>query len=86
MSLKNWFIERTVRKQAKKLKKEGGAMGNIIEFLEGKKTYAVMVITAVLGAIDALQQADIISWQVPGWIFPILAGLGILTRKVAKPK
>lgn len=59
------------------------------KFLEGKKTYLVMAVTMILAGIDeynarcvgeACSQID-----VPSWVFAVLGGMGIATRKLAKP-
>lgn len=55
-----------------------------MKFLEGKKTYIVMVVTAIVGGIDALNQAHLIAWSIPSFVFVILAMLGVYTRAVAK--
>ena len=83
MSIKDWFIKRAIKNLIKKLEKENNAMW---KWLEGKKTYMVMAVTLILGAIEAGQQAGIITWQIPGLVFTILGALGWYTRSVAKPK
>ena len=56
----------------------------MMKFLEGKKTYIVMAVTAIIGGIDALNQAGLIHFAIPSFVFIILATLGIYTRAVAK--
>jgi len=52
-------------------------MGNLIAFLEGKKTYIV----ALIGA--ALAFANAIGYVVPEWVFPLLGALGLGTLRAA---
>ena len=59
-------------------------MDKILKALEGKKTYLVLFVTAVVGAIDALNQAGLISFSIPSYVFIVLASLGVYTRAVAK--
>ena len=59
-------------------------MDKILKALEGKKTYIVMAVTAIIGGIDALNQAGLIHFAIPSFVFVILATLGIYTRAVAK--
>ena len=59
-------------------------MDKIWKALEGKKTYLVMAVTAVLGGIGALNDAGLTHIQVPEFIFTVPATAGIYTRKVAK--
>lgn len=81
MSLKDWLVKRFVEKEGKKISAK----------LEGKKTYLVMGVTAVLGAIDAYNQhcvgtGSCTSYEVPAIAYTVLASLGIYTRAIAKPK
>ena len=59
-------------------------MANIMKALEGKKTYIVMAVTAIMGGIDALNQAGLIHFVVPAFVYVVLATLGVYTRAVAK--
>ena len=59
-------------------------MDKILKALEGKKTYIVMAVTAIVGGIDALNQAGLIGFSIPSYAFVILASLGVYTRAVAK--
>lgn len=79
--IKQWLINRFVEKEGKKIAGK----------LEGKKTYLVMTVTALLGAIDAYNQhcvgtGSCTSYEVPAIAYTVLASLGIYTRAVAKPK
>ena len=65
-----------------------------MDFLNGKKTYLVMIATILVAAFNGFSsycgglvepQSWCITGGVPEWIYAILASLGILTRKVAKP-
>ena len=59
-------------------------MNKIMKALEGKKTYIVMAVTAIIGGIDALSQAGLIHFVIPAYIYIILAATGVYTRSVAK--
>jgi len=50
----------------------------MLKFLEGKKTYLVMLLVFVYGGLQAL------SIEVPDWVFPALAaaGLGAVGAKI----
>ena len=78
------LIEWVVTKIAVKKTKES-AMG---KFLEGKKTYIVLGLTILFGALDAYNEycggAGCKTFQVPSIVFSILGGLGLWTRAVAK--
>ena len=50
----------------------------VITWLKGKKTYATAIAAVVLGIL----QAENI-YTVPGWVWPILAGLGFVTLRAA---
>lgn len=81
MPLKNWLIEKIAIKEGKKM----------LDKLEGKKTYIVLGVTALLGALDAynghcLATAACKAFDVPPIVYTILAGLGVYTRAIAKPK
>jgi len=58
--------------------------------LKGYRTYITMVVMIVLGAIEGWNQycggtgCKIV--EVPGFVFSILAALGIYTRSIATPK
>lgn len=55
-------------------------MEKIAAFLDGKKTYIIMVITAATGAAQAL------GYVVPEWVYAIEAALGIGAVRVAIAK
>jgi hypothetical protein len=48
-------------------------MSKALDFLNGKKTYIVALLTALVGLLEA---SGVI---IPGWAWPILAALGIGT-------
>ena len=80
MSLKNWIIQQVIEREAKK-------MG---DKLQGKKTFIVMGVVILLGAIDAynahcVQTLTCTAYAVPGWVYSVLGAAGIWTRSVAKP-
>ena len=68
MGIKEWFIKRAVKKGVKKFKKENPTMFN---FLSGKKTYIVAVLTAVGGVLAAF------GYVIPEYVWPILGALGL---------
>lgn len=61
-----------------------------MDFLKGKRTYIVMVITLALGLIESWNAycsgADVVSFcrqvEIPGFVFSGLAALGIYTRSL----
>jgi hypothetical protein len=57
-------------------------MDSIIDFLDGKKSYLTAIVTAIIGAVQAL------GYEIPQWIFAILGavGLGTLRAAVSKSK
>lgn len=63
-----------------------------MKWLEGKKTYIVLIVTIALGLVETWNQyclgADVVTFcrqiQVPGFIFTGLGMLGIYTRSVVK--
>lgn len=62
-----------------------------LKALEGKKTYLILGVAVILGAIDGyndhcVRTAECIAFDVPPVVYSILAALGIYTRKIAKPK
>jgi len=65
-------------------------MDKIIKFLDGKKTYIVLSVSVILGAIDSYNsycEANSIvchSFSVPPFIYSTLAMLGIYTRSQVK--
>ena len=77
MGLKEWFIKRAINNFVKKLEKENNAM---LSWLKGKKTYITLGVTAILGAIGALNQAGATDIQIPELAFTILGALGIWTN------
>ena len=84
MGLKDWLIKKVVLDWIKKQKETP-----MMKFLEGKRTYITMAVIAVLGALDAYNQhcnasALCKTINVPGWIFSILAALGVYTRAIVK--
>lgn len=63
----------------------------MLEKLEGKKTYIVLAVTAILGALDAYNAHCVATlackaFDVPPVAYSLLAGLGIYTRAISKPK
>ena len=65
----------------------------MLKFLEGKKTYLVMVVMIVLSAVNGFSDycGDLteapsycFTGGVPEWIYTVLATLGIYTRKIVK--
>lgn len=46
-------------------------------FLEGKKTYIVALVAAVVAAAQAL------GYVIPDWVFPLLGALGLGTMRQA---
>lgn len=78
----NFFINKFIQGWINKLRKEN----QLMKWLDGKKTYIVMAITAILGGIGALNQAGLTQIQVPDMVFTILAALGWYTRSIVKPK
>ncbi len=84
MSLRDWLIKKVVMDWLKKQKETP-----MFKLLEGKKTYITMAIIAILGALDAYNGHCVATslckaFAVPGWIFSILAALGVYTRAIAK--
>jgi len=77
MGIKTWFVERAIKNFIKKLEKENNAMFN---WLKGKKTYAVIATTAILGGLGALNQAGVTDVQIPDLVFTILGALGLWTN------
>lgn len=55
-------------------------MGNLLDFLSGKKTYIVALVAA------ALAFANSIGYVVPEWVFPLLGALGLATVRQAIAK
>lgn len=51
-------------------------MKDLLEKLKGKKTFLVMVILVVLGALQGL---DI--FVLPEWVWPVLGGIGLGTLR-----
>jgi hypothetical protein len=52
-------------------------MSKILEFLKGKKTYIVAVVTFILGGLTA------IGIEIPPMVYVLLAGIGITTVRSA---
>jgi hypothetical protein len=80
MGIRNWIIKRKVKKFMKESR-----MG---KFLEGKKTYLVMAATMILAGVDQYNSGCVgeACVVIPKWVYAVLGGMGIATRKVAKPK
>lgn len=53
---------------------------NIISWLEGKKTYIVALVGAVLAFAEAM------GYSVPGWVPALLSALGLGTLRAAVAK
>lgn len=77
MGLKEWFIKMAVKKQIEKLKKEKPEMFN---FLKGKKTYIVALITAIIAGAQAL------GYNIPNEVYAILGALGLSTLRAGVGK
>ena len=61
----------------------------MLDKLEGKKTYIVLGVAAILGALDAYNAQCVAgalckAVEIPPVVYSILAGLGIYTRSLAK--
>ena len=82
MSLKSWFIQKAIEREGKKM----------LEKLEGKRTFITLGIAVLLGAIETYNlYCGIPSnmckvFDIPPFIYSFLAGIGIYTRAIAKPK
>lgn len=81
MGVKNYIIQKIIIREGNKM----------LEKLEGKKTYIVLAVTAILGGLDAYNAQCVASaacqaFDIPAYVYPILSGLGIYTRAIAKPK
>lgn len=81
MNLKHKLIEIVIIREGKKM----------LDKLEGKKTHIILGVTVLLGALDSynghcVATAACKAFDVPPYIYSILAGLGIYTRAIAKPK
>ena len=82
MGIKEWLIEKVIVNKIKET-----AMWKL---LDGKKTYIVLILTIVFGALDTwnahcgTQGCKMI--EVPAIVFSVLGALGLWTRAVAKPK
>jgi len=50
---------------------------SIVSYLEGKKTYITAFITAALGLAQAF------GYNVPAWVYTILAAAGVTTVRLA---
>lgn len=79
--MKNWLIKTIAIKKGNEM----------LDKLEGKKTYIILGVTALLGALDAYNGYCVSSvackaFDVPPVVYTVLAGLGVYTRSVAKPK
>lgn len=64
-------------------------MDKFIKFLNGKKTYLVLGVAVILGAIDTYNAQCVATnlchaFDVPPYVYSILAGLGIYTRSQVK--
>lgn len=66
-------------------------MDKLLEKLKGKRTYLTLAVVMVLGLIDTWNQyctgVDVVPFckqiNVPGFVFTVLATLGIYTRSLA---
>ena len=83
MGIKEWLIEKVIVNKIKE--------STVWKLLEGKKSYLVMTVIIVFGAIDAwnahcgaTQGCKVV--EIPAIVFTVLGALGIWTRAVAKPK
>jgi hypothetical protein len=84
MGLSEWITEKIVVAKIKPL----------YDKLEGKKTYIVLGVTLILGALETwnalcgetIQAQWCIDFIVPPIVYAILAALGIYTRSQAKSK
>lgn len=82
MSLKDWIIEKVAV----------GILKKWYDKLEGKKTYIILGVAVVLGALETwnglcgetIQAKWCVDIIVPPYVYAILASLGIYTRSVAK--
>ena len=77
MSIKSWLVKKAIMNFIKKLEKENNAM---LKWLKGKKTYITLGVTAILGAIGALNQSGATNIQIPDLVFTVLGALGIWTN------
>ena len=76
MGIKTWFVERAIKNFIKKLEKEN----EIFKWLKGKKTYAILGTTIILGVIGQLNSSGTTNIQIPEIAFTILGALGWLTN------
>lgn len=81
MGLKEFFIKRTVEGWVKQNKENP-----MMKWLQGKKTYLVMIATILIGGIDAADASGVINFNIPETVYVVLGALGIYTRAVVKPK
>ena len=79
-AIKNALIKRVIEGWLKKNKENP-----MLKFLQGKKTYLVMIATIIIGGIDTANQAGVIHFTIPAIAYTVLGALGIYTRAVAKP-
>ena len=58
----------------------------MLEWLSGKKTYFVGAVTFLIGGVEALSAAQLISWTVPAWLYAMLVSLGLLALRAGVAK
>jgi hypothetical protein len=82
MGLGDWIIEKVVV----------GKLKPIIDKLQGKKTYLILGVALILGALETwnalcgetINAQWCVDFIVPPYVYSILAALGIYTRSIAK--
>ncbi|MHC4563797.1 MAG: hypothetical protein ACYS8X_13645 [Planctomycetota bacterium] len=58
----------------------------MIEWLTGKKTYLVGVVTFLIAGIEALAGTGLVDWQIPAWLYAMLGSLGLLALRAGVTK
>lgn len=84
MGIQEWIVEKVIV----------GVVKKWYDKLEGKKTYIVLGVTLILGALETwnslcgekIQAKWCVDFIVPPIVYAILAALGIYTRSQVKPK
>jgi hypothetical protein len=56
-------------------------MNAILKKFDGFKTYLCFGAVAILGALEGLQAAGHIDWEVPAWVLTVLASLGLIALR-----